>query len=127
MAVGLGSGAWTLLFLSLTVLTVVLLSVPDRAIIRFLPRRSTIAIQVVIDLDRISVDGVEEQMARYVERVRSSDELVIERTADGRRATAGYLIQLDVRENLADVMQTLIVVDGVLRVAVVDEPLTPTT
>ena len=127
VGVGLGNGGWTVLFLMLTVLTVVLLSVPDRAIIRFLPRRSTIAIRVTIDLDRISVDGIEDEIARYVERVRSSDELVIERTAEGRRATAGYIIHLDVRENLADVMQTLIVVDGVLRVAVSDEPVTPTT
>jgi len=127
MGVGLGPVAWAPLFVALTILTVALLSVSDDAIIRLLPQRSTIAIKIVADLDRISVGGVGEQIARYVERVRFSHDLVVERIANGRQATIGYIIQLDVRENLADVLETLIAIEGIERVAVTDEPITPTS
>ena len=66
-------------------------------------------------------------IARYVERVRFADALTIDRTAEGRHASIGYLLQLDVRENLTDVMETLTSVDGILRVAIRDEPITPSS
>jgi putative Mg2+ transporter-C (MgtC) family protein len=127
MGVGLGRTAWAPVFLTLAVLTVVLLTIPDTAVMRLLPRRRTIAIEIAADLDRISVDGVSEALARYVEHVRFNQNLTIEQTATGRRATIGYIIRLDVRENLADVVETMSTVDGVRRIAVADEPVTATT
>jgi len=124
MGVGLARPGWVPIFLTLFVLTVVLLLIPDNAIMHALPRRDTIAITVDADPDLISVDGVTTLIARYVERVRFADALTIDRTAPGRRASIGYILQLDVRENLTDVMVTLMSVDGILRVAVRDEPIT---
>lgn len=127
IGIGLGNFPWALVILTLTVLTVALLTVSDDALMRFLPRRSRIVIKIVSDLERISIDAVEAEIARYVESVRFSDDLIVERTPEGRRATIGYIIRLDVRENLSDVMETLIAVEGIIRVAVADEPVSPTT
>jgi putative Mg2+ transporter-C (MgtC) family protein len=127
MGVGLARPGWVPIFLTLFVLTVVLLLIPDNAIMHALPRRDTIAITVDADPAIISVDGVTELIARYVERVRFADALTIGRTAQGRHASIGYILQLDVRENLTDVMETLMDVDGILRVAIRDEPIAPTS
>lgn len=127
MGVGLARPGWVAIFLTLTVLTVVLLIIPDDAIMRVLPRRNTIAITVDADPDVISVDNVTALIARYVERVRFADALTIDRTAQGRHASIGYILQLDVRENLTDVMETLMTVAGILRVTVRDEPIAPTS
>jgi uncharacterized membrane protein YhiD involved in acid resistance len=127
MGVGLARPGWVPIFLTLFVLTVVLLLIPDDAIMHALPRRNTIAITVDADVDIISVDGVTALIARYVERVRFADALTIDRTAQGRHASIGYILQLNVRENLTDVMETLTAVDGILRVAVRDEPIAPSS
>jgi uncharacterized membrane protein YhiD involved in acid resistance len=127
MGVGLARPGWVPIFLALTVLTVILLVIPDNAIMRALPRRNTIEITVDADVDVISVEGVTTLIARYVERVRFADALTIDRTAQGRHASIGYILQLDVRENLTDVMETLMAVDGILRVTVRDEPIAQTS
>jgi len=127
MGVGLGNSAWAPIFVALTILTLLVLIVSDDAIVSMLPRRNRIAIKVVADLNRISVERVGEEIARRVVRSTFSEELEIGRTAEMRRAQIGYIVQLDVGTKLAALMESLIALDGIERVAVADEPATQTT
>lgn len=127
MGVGLAKPGWSIIFITLTVVTLVVLVIPDNVVMRWLPNRNMIVITVDVDTDRLSVDAVTAEIARYVERVRFADALALERTPDGGRASIDYLLTLDVRENLTSVMETLMTVDGVRRVAIRDEPITPST
>lgn len=125
MAVGLGHIEWYPIALALTVLTLVLLSITDESIMRLLPRRTMIAIDVDIDLDRCAVAAVRDEIARHVERVHFSEGLSIARVDGARRATIGYIIRLDVNADLPRVFTAISALDGVLRIAVADETATP--
>lgn len=127
MGVGLAKPGWWIIFVVLTIVTLGVLLISDGAIMHWLPSRNLIVITVDADTDKLSVDAVTAQVARYVERVRFAEALTLERTPDGNRASIDYLLKLDVRENLTAVMQTLMTVDGIRRVAIRDEPITPST
>jgi len=127
MGVGLGKPGWLGAVVALAAVTIALLTIPDDAIMQLLPRRTRIAIVVEADLDRISLDAVKAELVRCADRVRFRDELEIEHIGDIRRASIGYIIQLDVKHALTGVFEAMSVVDGVLRIAVADEPVAPTT
>lgn len=127
MGIGLGDQAWLAPVVALTLLTLALLSVPDDAVIRLLPRRMSIAIIIEADLARTSLDAVRAELVRCADHVRFRDELTIERVGDARHASIGFIIRLDVKDALTGVFETMSQVDGVLRIAVTDEPVSPTT
>ena len=127
MGIGLGDATWLVPVVALTLLTLALLTVPDDAVIRLLPRRTTIAIVIEADLARTSLEAVHAELARCAHHVRFRDELAIERVGDTRRASIGFIIRLDVNYALAGVFDTMSQIDGVLRIAVKDEPVSPTT
>jgi len=127
MGVGLYQAGWAVIVVVLTLLTIALLLIPDDAIMNWLPRRTTIAIVVDADLDRITLDALKAELVRCADRVRFRDELQIERVGDTRRASIGYIIQLDVKHALTGVFESMSAVDGVLRIAVADEPVATTT
>ncbi len=127
MGVGLQHSGWLAGVVVLTLVTLALLLIPDDAIMRMLPHRTTIAIVVEADLDRISLDAVKAELVRCADRVRFRDELQIERLGDTRRASIGYILQLDVKHALTGVFETMSSLEGVLRIAVADEPVAPTS
>jgi putative Mg2+ transporter-C (MgtC) family protein len=127
MGVGLGRASWAAVFIALTILTLLVLITSDELIIGILPRRNRIAIRIVADLNLVTIERVAEEVSQRVVRATFSEELEIERTAEVRRAQIGYIIQLDVRTQLAGLMERLIALDGIERVMVVDEPVTQTT
>lgn len=124
MAMGLGHLAWFPISLALTVLTVALLTISDDFILRVLPRTVTIAIRVDADLGRVAVDHITDELRRLVKRARCNQAVSIVRVGEGRRASIGYVVDLDAHKQLTPVLEALSVIDGVLHVAV-DEPLTP--
>ncbi|MDQ6940928.1 MAG: MgtC/SapB family protein [Candidatus Eremiobacteraeota bacterium] len=127
MGVGLGDPAWLVAVVALTLLSIALLTIPDDAIIRLLPPRTAIAIVVDADLDRISLEDVRAELVRCADHVRFRDELKIERDGTSRRASIGFIVRLDVKHGLTGIFETMSLVDGVLRIAVADEPVAPTS
>jgi len=127
MGVGLGHASWALIIAALVVLTLIVLAVSDDTIMRVLPHRNRIAIKVNVDLDRITVAHLTEQIARACERVLFSEDLVLEHSPDGNRGEVGYILRIGANTDLAAALEKLMAIDGVLRVAIVDEPVTPTT
>ena len=125
MAVGLGHTAWYPIAFALTALTLALLSITDESIMRLLPRRNMIAIEVDVELDRCGIAAVQHELARHVDRVQFSENLAIAREQSTRRATIGYVIWLDVNADLPHVFSAVSALDGVLRVAVADETAAP--
>jgi putative Mg2+ transporter-C (MgtC) family protein len=127
MGVGLGHLEALPVIAVLAVLTIALLTVSDDVVLRMLPRRTTLAIRVDVDLDRVTFATVHDELCRLVTRARYNQELSIERYQETRRASVGFIIELDVRKELTPVFDALSCVDGVLRVTAVDEPASTTT
>ncbi len=127
VGVGLGHTAWAPIFVVLALLTIVLLTVPDDFVLSFLPRRNTITIRIDADLALLTIAKVDAELCRLVDRARYNQELTIERAGGTRRASIGFIIELDVRKNLTAVFEAISAVEGVLRVSVVDEPAATTT
>lgn len=119
--IGLGGTAWLPIAVGIALLTLLVLSVSDDAIMRALPHRTRIAIRIEIDADRVTIDGLTAELAGVVDAARQNGDLEIERAGDRRRAVVGYIIQLDVHKELAHVFEAVSGLDGVRRVCVADE------
>jgi putative Mg2+ transporter-C (MgtC) family protein len=124
MGVGLGREPWAILSLTLTALTLAVLTISDEALMRYLPHASH-SIRVVADLDQLSVGGLGAAIAKFAARVHPTDEVLLDRSTDSHRAVVGYIVQLRSRESLVAFFENLLTVDGVLRVEVSDEPVSP--
>jgi putative Mg2+ transporter-C (MgtC) family protein len=121
LGLGLGGLGWLTIAVALVVLTIVMLAVPDAAIMRRLPRRMQITIRVHIDVERLSIERVRAELFQLVEHARFNDEISIG-VADGtRQATVGFIIRTDVHANLPRIFEELSAVAGVLRVSVAEE------
>jgi putative Mg2+ transporter-C (MgtC) family protein len=126
LGVGLGHGAWTLLTVTLAVLTIVVLTISDEALMRYLPRANH-SIRVVADLDRLSLDKLSDALARFAVRVSATDEVSLDRSTENHRATVGYIVELAGREKLAGFFEKILTVDGILLAQIADEPVSPAT
>jgi putative Mg2+ transporter-C (MgtC) family protein len=124
MGVGLGRGQWALVSLTLTALTLIVLTVSDEALLRYLPH-AIHSIRVTADLDRISAGALSGAIAKFAMRVHPTDEVQLDRSADGHCAVVGYIVQLRASESLIGFFENLLTVDGVLRVEVSDDPVAP--
>jgi hypothetical protein len=92
----------------------------------FAPRRRQITLAVTAHLGRIAIDDVSRAMATEDAAARQNDIIDVARVDGSRVATIEYVVRLDVKSELHDFVDRLSRIEGIERVAVVDEPMSLT-